>query len=82
MVRDGVGFSLDLSDAWDPKLNRYRIYLRIHPDGQGLGNWWVDNGTGGCIGLQGCSGELNNFYNRIEAYLGRICKTIYLNVNY
>jgi len=82
MVRDDVGFSMDLSDAWDPNLNRMRTLLRIHPDGQLNGSWWIDNGTEGCIGLQGCSSELNSFYNRMAAYFNRICESINLNVNY
>lgn len=44
MVRDGVGFSIDLSDKWDPSLQRTRRLLRIHPDGG-------DPGTEGCVGI-------------------------------
>lgn len=44
MVRDGIGFSVDLSDKFDPVAKRTRSLLRIHPDG-GL------SGTEGCIGI-------------------------------
>ena len=44
MVRDHVGFSVDLSDIWDPYLRRQRTLLRIHPDG-------ADPGTAGCVGI-------------------------------
>lgn len=71
MTRDGVGFSMDLNDAWDPVLGRMRTALRIHPDGQAFGNWWLNNGTDGCIGLQGNAEGLRNFYNIAKAYLDR-----------
>ena len=55
MVRDGVGFSVDLSDKWDPALKRTRSLLRIHPDGN-------LPGTQGCVGIiskvQGCHDQL------------------------
>jgi len=44
MVRDGVGFSVDLSDTWDSELGRTRSLLRIHPDGN-------LPGTQGCVGI-------------------------------
>ena len=44
MVRDGVGFSVDLSDKYDPALKRRRSLLRIHPDGNAPG-------TQGCVGI-------------------------------
>jgi hypothetical protein len=44
MTRDGVGFSVDLSDIWDPYLGRQRTLLRIHPDG-------AAPGTAGCVGI-------------------------------
>jgi hypothetical protein len=44
MVRDNVGFSVDLSDIWDPYLRRQRTQLRIHPDG-------AAPGTHGCVGI-------------------------------
>jgi hypothetical protein len=44
MVRDGVGFSVDLSDKYDPISQKTRTLLRIHPDGG-------QPGTEGCIGI-------------------------------
>jgi hypothetical protein len=44
MTRDGVGFSVDLSDKYDPVAKRMRSLLRIHPDGG-------SPGTAGCIGI-------------------------------
>ena len=44
MTRDGVGFSVDLSDKYDPAAKRIRSLLRIHPDGG-------QPGTAGCIGI-------------------------------
>src|SRR5262245_31495276 len=44
MVRDGVGFSVDLSDKYDPVAGRKRSLLRIHPVGG-------QPGTEGCIGI-------------------------------
>lgn len=44
MTRDGVGFSVDLSDKFDPAAKRVRSLLRIHPDGG-------KPGTAGCIGI-------------------------------
>jgi hypothetical protein len=45
MTLDGVGFSVDLSDIWDPATRRARSALRIHPDGN-------LPGTEGCIGIR------------------------------
>jgi hypothetical protein len=44
MVRNGVGFSVDLADKWDPVLGRMRTLMRIHPDGN-------LPGTEGCVGI-------------------------------
>ena len=44
MTRDGVGFSVDLSDKYDPAAKKVRSLLRIHPDGG-------QPGTEGCIGI-------------------------------
>jgi hypothetical protein len=44
MTRDHIGFSVDLSDKYDPVAKKTRSLLRIHPDG-GL------PGTEGCIGI-------------------------------
>jgi len=65
MVRDGVGFSVDIGP--DPFLGR--SLLRIHPDGNRNGNWWLNDGTAGCIGLTGNAAELNEFYNMMSNYL-------------
>ena len=60
MVRNGVGFSMDLN----PNFSTGRSLLRIHPDG---GNF--NNGTQGCIGLQCGARLLNKFYNSMNVYL-------------
>ena len=52
MVRDGVGFSINLSDIGN------RTLLRIHPDGDG-------RGTQGCIGLNGTVEELQQFVSLV-----------------
>ena len=52
MVRDGIGFSINLSDIGDRNL------LRIHPDG-GV------RGTQGCIGLNGTVEELQQFVSLV-----------------
>lgn len=44
MVRNGIGFSVDVSDKWDDALQRMRRLLRIHPDG-GL------PGSEGCVAI-------------------------------
>lgn len=44
MIRDRVGFSVDMSDAWDGYIGRTRTLMRIHPDGGKAG-------THGCIGI-------------------------------
>ena len=44
MKRDGVGFSVDLTDIYDSYIKRQRTLLRIHPDG-------ADPGTHGCVGI-------------------------------
>ena len=55
MVRDEIGFSLDLDDKYDPTLKRTRSLLRIHPDGG-------KPGTEGCVGIlanvEKCRGRL------------------------
>ncbi len=50
MVKDGVGFSINLN----PTFSTNRSLLRIHPDGN-------LPGTEGCIGLTGKGATLNNF---------------------
>lgn len=59
MVRDGVGFSVDLSDAWDPALGRTRSLLRIHPDGN-------LPGTQGCVGILA---KLQECHDHLQALL-------------
>jgi hypothetical protein len=69
MVRDGIGFSIDLNDMWDPKLGRLRTLLRIHPDGNINGFWWLNDGSTGCISIQSYASDLNRFFNYLEKYL-------------
>ena len=78
MVRDGVGFSVDL----DPQFNTIRDLLRIHPDGQRLAQWWQNNGTAGCIGLQTGGASLRFFYNNLSNYFYRFNSSINVSVNY
>ena len=65
MVRDGVGFSVDIG----PDGRHGRTYLRIHPDGNRRGNWQLNDGTAGCIGLTCGASGLNQFYGMIDNYL-------------
>ena len=53
MIRDGVGFSINLTPLFDTN----RDLLRIHPDGGKV------TGTEGCIGLTGNQSDLNSFVN-------------------
>ncbi|MGQ1908995.1 RHS repeat-associated core domain-containing protein [Marinifilum sp. RC60d5] len=69
-VKDGVGFSVDITP--DPMHNRQ--YLRIHPDG-GL------PGTAGCIGLTGNAQELRLFSSMIRNHLSQY-GPMRLNVGY
>ncbi len=55
MVKDGIGFSIDLISTF----NTGRSLLRIHPDGG-------PSGTEGCIGLTGNSIELKSFINTVK----------------
>jgi len=43
----------------------------IHPDGHSLGNWWLNNGTAGCLGLQENSSGLIRFSDMLKKYLYR-----------
>jgi hypothetical protein len=52
MVRDGVGFSVNLADKWDTVLGRMRTLMRIHPDGN-------LPGTEGCVGILDKVAECN-----------------------
>src|SRR5579884_2562775 len=58
MVREGVGFSLNLN----PLFYTNRTLLRIHPDG---GN----PGSEGCVALSCGAPELRDFQNRVASYL-------------
>ena len=69
MVKDGIGFSIDLA----PLFETNRSNLRIHPDG-GL------PGTEGCIGLTGSAKQLTEFTEIIKPYYSDGMK-INLNVN-
>lgn len=78
MVRDDVGFSVDLN----PQFKTGRELLRIHPDGESAGRWWLNNGTEGCIGLQTHKAALNNFVNQIKSYFNRVNSSINVSVYY
>src|SRR5262245_15852974 len=54
MVRDGLGFSVDLSDKWHTALERTRSLLRIHHDGN-------LPGTQGCVGIISNVKECHDF---------------------
>lgn len=60
MIRDGHGFSVDITP--DPRWGRQ--YLRIHPDGK-------LPGTKGCIGLDCNYDGLIDFENRIRDVLNQ-----------
>jgi hypothetical protein len=64
MVKDGVGFSADLTNKYDPRVGGVRDGLRIHPDGRGLG-------TLGCIGILGNAETLKRFREDLRAELQR-----------
>jgi peptidoglycan hydrolase-like protein with peptidoglycan-binding domain len=64
MKVDGFGFKFNLSDKFDPSLNRTRTALRIHPDG-------LAPGTEGCIGVVGDKATQRQFQKDMEAELTR-----------
>ena len=70
MIRDGVGFSINLTPQFDTK----RDLLRIHPDGGKV------TGTEGCIGLTGNQSDLNSFVNLMRPLYSSY-GNIPLNVN-
>ena len=70
MVRDGVGFSINLK----PLFMTNRNELRIHPDGGKA------TGTEGCIGLTGNQSDLNSFVNLMRPLYSSY-GNIPLNVN-
>lgn len=59
MVVEGVGYSFDLSDKYDPKAGRDRKLLRIHPDGGATG-------TQGCLGIVGGAAIQKQFYQDMK----------------
>ena len=71
MVRDGVGFSMDIPNQFDshPQLNRMRTLLRIHPDGASNGIWSSNNGSASCIALQCNAADLNAFAGHMRNHL-------------
>lgn len=69
MIRDGVGFSMDLN----PSFETGRSLLRIHPDGNKVG-------TLGCVGLQENATQLTNFRNTMRNYL-QTHPSINININ-
>jgi len=77
-VRDGVGFFADIEPY---RLANGRFGFEIHPDGALNGNWWVNNGTGGCIGIQENASRLIQLRDFISTYLTRN-KSISLTVSY
>jgi RHS repeat-associated protein len=62
MVKNGVGFSMNLSDKYDPELGIMRDKLRIHPDGN-------IPGTAGCVGLSCNASGLQQFKSKMQDYL-------------
>lgn len=59
MVVDGVGYSFDLNDVFDPNAGRERRLLRIHPDGGATG-------TLGCLGIVGDAATQRQFYEDMK----------------
>lgn len=64
MVRDGVGFSADMSDKYDARVGGTRSALRIHPDGGSAG-------TQGCVGIVGDAATLRRFREDLRQELQR-----------
>ncbi len=64
MVRDGVGFSADMSDKYDARVGGTRSALRIHPDGGSAG-------TMGCVGIVGDAATLRRFREDLRQELAR-----------
>ena len=60
MVRQGVGFSLDLN----PLFYTNRSLLRMHPDGR-------DPGSEGCAALSSGASGLHDFQTRVSGYLSQ-----------
>ncbi|MBI1949262.1 MAG: peptidoglycan-binding protein [Deltaproteobacteria bacterium] len=64
MVKDGVGFSADMSDKYDARVGGTRSALRIHPDGGSAG-------TQGCVGIVGDAATLRRFREDLRQELQR-----------
>jgi hypothetical protein len=58
MIRDGVGFSFDMT----PNFPTQRNHLRIHPDGNNAG-------TQGCVGVRENNQRLREFYGVVSGYV-------------
>mgnify|MGYP006292726461 CR=1 FL=1 len=65
--RDGFDFWMRL----EPQFSTDRTGIGIHPDGEQYGNWWKNNGTMGCPGIQSDNAGLQRFYNLMRTYLSR-----------
>ncbi len=73
MVRDGVGYSFALNNAYDPRVGGTRTALRIHPDGGSAG-------TMGCIGIVGDAATQRQFRADMMAEIQRNGGSYTLNV--
>ncbi len=73
MVRDGVGYSFALNNAYDPRVGGTRTALRIHPDGGSAG-------TMGCIGIVGDAATQRQFRADMMAEIRRNGGSFTLNV--
>ncbi|MCX6233577.1 MAG: RHS repeat-associated core domain-containing protein [Bacteroidetes bacterium] len=66
--RDGIG--------WFAKIEPYRLPnghygYSIHPDGNSLGMWWLNDGTAGCPGIQENALRLNQLSSFIQNHINR-----------
>lgn len=64
MVKDGVGFSADMTDKYDSRVGGTRTALRIHPDGG-------TPGTMGCMGIVGDAATQRRFREDLRQELQR-----------
>ena len=60
MIVEGVGYSFNMSNVFDPKAGRDRKLLRIHPDGGATG-------TEGCLGITGGAEIQKQFYRDMKS---------------